>query len=84
MYQNRFKSIIFTFLTVLICTGIVQASELRPSLTSAEQKWLAEHPRIDVGIMSNWPPMNYIDNQGVPRGIGVDYLNANQFSVHWR
>jgi len=45
-------------------------------LTPEERAWLVKHPKIDVGIMNNWPPMNYVDEKGIPRGIGVDYLDV--------
>ena len=44
------------------------------SLTADEQAWLAKHPVIRVGVMPNWPPMNFVDLHGTPKGIGVDYL----------
>ena len=45
-------------------------------LTEEEEAWLKEHPDIHVGVMDAWPPLNFVDKQGVPQGIGVDYLNA--------
>jgi signal transduction histidine kinase len=45
-------------------------------LTDAERAWLAQHPRIQVGIMDAWPPLNYLDQNQIPQGIGVDYLAA--------
>lgn len=45
-------------------------------LTDAEKKWLARHPRILVGIMDAWPPLNYLDRNKAPQGIGVEYLAA--------
>jgi len=45
-------------------------------LTAAEQQWLAQHPRIRVGIMVDWPPMNFVDRNGTPRGIGVELVAA--------
>ena len=41
-----------------------------------EQVWLASHPTIRMGIMDAWPPMDYVDNSGRPRGIGVQFINA--------
>ncbi|BCS96711.1 hypothetical protein DSLASN_23430 [Desulfoluna limicola] len=45
-------------------------------LTTQERAWLSEHPKLRVGVMNAWPPMNYLDAQGVPRGIGMDYLHV--------
>lgn len=65
-------------------TGTLQLKTGKPiledmpqiKLTSREQAWLAGHPKIQVGIMNAWPPLNYVNEAGVPKGIGVDYLNA--------
>ncbi|MCP4690094.1 MAG: transporter substrate-binding domain-containing protein, partial [Desulfobacterales bacterium] len=46
------------------------------ALTDAERHWLASHPKIRVGIMNAWPPMDYVDSGGKPRGIGVQFINA--------
>jgi len=46
-------------------------------LFSDEQlNWLSDHPTIRVGIMNSWPPMDYVDSGGEPRGIGVRYIQA--------
>jgi PAS domain S-box-containing protein len=44
------------------------------SLTADEQAWLARHPVIRVGVMPDWPPMNFVDQHGILHGIGADYL----------
>lgn len=46
------------------------------SLGKEEKDWLASHPRIRMGIMNAWPPMDFVDETGKPRGIGVDYIHA--------
>ena len=46
------------------------------SLTPEEKAWLAEHSKISIGIMDDWAPMNFIDENGAPDGIGVDYIKA--------
>lgn len=44
------------------------------SLASKEMDWLAEHPDIRVGIMDAWPPLNFVDEDQKPQGIGADYI----------
>jgi two-component system, sensor histidine kinase and response regulator len=46
------------------------------ALTNEERNWLKSHPRIQMGIMDAWPPLNYVDKNGTPQGIGVDYAAA--------
>ncbi len=44
--------------------------------TPAERSWLEGHPQIRVGVMNDWPPMDFVDRNGQPQGIGSDYLAA--------
>lgn len=45
-------------------------------LSSEQQAWLLQHPKIRIGIMNAWPPMDYVDNNGKPQGIGVEFIEA--------
>jgi signal transduction histidine kinase len=45
-------------------------------LTSTESEWLKQHPHIQVGVMEAWPPLNYLDQNKIPQGIGAEYLGA--------
>lgn len=51
-------------------------SEFVQRLAPEEQAWLEAHSEISLGIMDAWPPMNFVDEDGVPHGIGVDYVRA--------
>ena len=46
------------------------------ALTQEQQAWLEDHPRIRIGINNAWPPMDYQDLEGKPRGIGVRLIQA--------
>ena len=46
------------------------------NLTHQDYAWLDAHPTIRVGIMEAWPPMDFVDSTGAPRGIGVDFVQA--------
>lgn len=46
------------------------------ALTAEEVLWLTEHKLIRIGIMDAWPPFNFVDKDGTPKGIGVDYIKA--------
>ncbi len=43
-------------------------------LSEEEKKWLQEHPVIRTGIDPMWMPVEYFDEQGMPQGISVSYL----------
>lgn len=45
-------------------------------LTEPEQAWLRDHPDVRIGIMNDWPPMNFVDETGKPQGIGVDFVET--------
>ena len=45
------------------------------ALTAEEQAFLAEHPVIRIGVMANWPPLDFRDRAGQPAGVGVEFLN---------
>ena len=45
-------------------------------ITDSEKAWLRDHSKIRIGIMNAWPPMNFVDGAGLPKGIGVDFLEA--------
>ncbi|MCP4688474.1 MAG: transporter substrate-binding domain-containing protein, partial [Desulfobacterales bacterium] len=45
-------------------------------LTPAEKEWLAGRMRIEIGVMNQWPPFDFVDRDNRPRGIGVDFIEA--------
>ena len=91
MSRCYFKSLAIFFIACLI-SSFVQLLLLTPpvfaippptsdtkffqKLTPQEQQWLLKHPHISLGIMNAWPPINFVDAQGIPQGIGVDYAQA--------
>lgn len=56
-------------------------TEAENPLTKDERAWLKEHPRVRVAIMNNWPPLNFVNDKGMPEGIGVNYLRLLQKRV---
>lgn len=50
--------------------------QISVDLTDKERAWLQAHPKIQIGIMNAWPPMDYVDGRGRPKGIGVEFINA--------
>lgn len=43
-------------------------------LTETERQWLTGRAKIRIGVMDAWPPMNFLDDNGIPSGIGADYV----------
>ncbi len=56
--------------------GSEQIRQFSEKLTPGERSWLDEHRDISIGIMENWPPMNYVDDSGHIRGIGAEYIRT--------
>jgi len=68
------KNRIFFTLFFLFC-NITSLKASTFLLTDAEKAWLSKHPVIKIGINNNWPPMDYLDLNGKPKGIGVNIIN---------
>ena len=43
-------------------------------LTSAEETWLKKHKTIRLGVDPNWPPFDYIGEDGSHMGMAADYV----------
>ena len=48
----------------------------QPDFTPEEKEFLRNHPKISIGVMNAWPPLNFIDHSGRPSGLGADYIRA--------
>ena len=49
-------------------------SHARLTLTSNEQRWLNEHPRVRVAINDQYLPLSFIDEHGAFKGVSADVL----------
>ncbi len=65
---------LFCLLSCLL--GGVGRAETTLILSDTEQAWLADHQRIEVGVMNAWPPMDFVDEKGRSVGIGADFVRA--------
>lgn len=66
-------------LVALLVSGNAGAVERAPAqapvpLTAEERAWLDQHPSISVAVSHGWAPIEFLDGNGVFRGIAVDYL----------
>ena len=52
-------------------TGQERHTELGPH----EISWIKAHPTISVALREAWPPFDFIDPNGEPKGIGLDILD---------
>ena len=47
----------------------------KPVLTEMEQKWIAAHPVLKLGIDPGWPPFSFLDDQKRFSGFDADVLD---------
>ena len=52
----------------------VQISQKKPNITEKEREWLKLHDEIRLGVDPNWPPFEYIDEDGSYKGLGADFV----------
>ena len=83
--MRKIKNRVTVLVILILFTLPLQPSaKLLTDLTDNEVKWLTAHPRIKIGVMDAWPPMDFIDSTGTPAGIGVDYIKAMNRSLGGR
>lgn len=51
-----------------------EGAEPKLMLTEAERKWLAAHPVIRAGSDAKWPPVEYLDEDGIISGMAADFM----------
>lgn len=54
--------------------GYYQTFRDKVPLTVAERQWLNQHQQIRVGVMSDWRPVEFVDEKGEAQGITADIL----------
>jgi diguanylate cyclase (GGDEF)-like protein len=54
--------------------GYFVRSVKKITLSEQEKLWLSEHSEINVGIVKQWSPLEFIDEQGLVKGINPDVM----------
>ncbi len=60
--------------SIWLASDQVRRSDSSLVLNREEREWLAQHPRIEIGVMNAWPPMDFVDESGAAAGIGADIV----------
>ncbi|EGM77471.1 diguanylate cyclase (GGDEF) domain-containing protein [Rheinheimera sp. A13L] len=65
--------------------GYFQTFRDKVPLTAAERHWLNQHQQIRVGVLSNWRPVEFVDEKGEAQGITADLLKLlnQRLGVHF-
>ena len=77
--NQKTKLLLYALLGTLLfffSTATIAGSIDSIGLTNQEISWLKQQPKIRIGIMNAWPPMDYVDKMGNPRGIGAGFIQA--------
>jgi len=48
---------------------------LLDALSHKEKTWLAQHEKIEIGILQSWPPFGFLDQDGRLKGIGMNLID---------
>ena len=67
---------LFVFLFVFSSALFGASSSSLFELSDEERRWIAEHPVVHVGAEYDWPPFDYVDDEGKVSGISHDYLRV--------
>lgn len=64
---------VLLFLLLSCCISLVYADEIE--WTDDELAFIAEHPIINIGVDPDFQPFEFIDSDGVYKGIAKDYID---------
>lgn len=72
--MKKIVSIIILFVMISVNTH-ADHSILEEILTLEEIRWLDSVETIQIGIMKDWAPMDFVDAENNPQGVGTEYLD---------
>lgn len=66
--------------------GYYQQMSQKLDLNEVQQAFITDHPKVKVGVTSDWDPIEYVDNNGQITGINIDILNiiAKRTGLKWQ
>ena len=53
-------------------------------LTRSEKEWLLQHPNLTVGISTNGPPYQFLNDKGETKGIFIDFLSIIEKQIDYK
>lgn len=76
--MESFKKKAVCFLLVAVCflfcfAGTEKTNKVE--LTDAEKQFIRAHPVITLGVDPKFIPYEFIDNDGIYKGIAADYID---------
>lgn len=73
---KQVNRLLLSLLCLLMLSSVHAESSANLRLTKEHQRWISANPLVSVGVSSDWPPFEYQDVLGNPRGIDIDILNV--------
>lgn len=74
MFIRNYFYLFFFIICTFISVQIKAQHDKKVSLSTEEQRWLADHQDIIVGTSTDLKPFEFIDQQGRYKGIAQDHL----------
>jgi PAS domain S-box-containing protein len=72
---SRLLKLILLCVPVMLLLAMQDATPTAPlTLTDAQLAWLDAHPILRLGPYRNYAPAQFVDDEGVHRGIAADYV----------
>ncbi|WAC03200.1 transporter substrate-binding domain-containing protein [Lacinutrix neustonica] len=78
--KNHFY-LLFTLLLLGLSISLVSCAS-KTQLSQEEEKYLFENPNIPVGIYINYPPYQFINNNGEIDGILLEYFSKLEANIN--
>ncbi len=77
--------ILTAFLLLTVVSALAAAGNAVMSLSSEERQWLEVHKgKINLAFDPNFPPLEYVDNEGNYRGFSADLIRALEKKIGFR
>ncbi|MBF0459126.1 MAG: transporter substrate-binding domain-containing protein [Nitrospirae bacterium] len=69
------NTIVALIVVLITAAAVFSAPEFSSKvLTDGERQWLASHKKIRVGVFPDFPPFEFVNEQGHYTGIAADYM----------
>ncbi|MEE4365159.1 MAG: transporter substrate-binding domain-containing protein, partial [Desulfotignum sp.] len=77
--------IIFSIMWLICFCETPCLSAAVPQLTPEEQAWLTRHDgRVRLAHTPDWPPMDFLDKNGIPTGMAADYVRVIEKKLNFK
>jgi len=72
------------FVLIFLCVLILNSCNNADIIDKNEKEWLSKHPELVVGISTNAPPYQFVNNKGKISGIFIDFLSLIEKKLDYK